>query len=502
MNKKLSSVLLFLTLLVTFSCNNLKKGVGLRGVFLEDDLMTLDGDTFNVGEKIGDSLLVIWDYPDKYEPNYLIRKKRNGFYYFQQKARSISSIDNTLRFVSMNGNEVYDTEKDSSFTILCDGSSCYLLYLGQLDGQPVFTNQDTICFSDGRCVALQNDAYCKAAATDGYVCFVMGARRLDVSLNTLHRFMRQYEETDSSIEKFSKSYYIQSRNEYGNMKAGFYVDLDIPKGDLEADRAVREWMLKSIKDDAFSLLGYEQDIPLGKSATAEDIIATLDGYGTLWEKLCRNDYQVEDTLNLSLFGDMTVRKIADCDDYTTYRYNASLYEGGLHEMPRSYYITYDKRRHVFVNASNTIKPSMVKLFRKEVLKNMQRQYSDNFGDESVWNDYLRLVFSFHCPIVDLESMDDVMSSFLVHQYSCDEWSGWDSASMKPFTMDDFPLPHLAILPEGIVVTYHPYQIECFASGEFHPVVPFDSVSQCLSCEYHSQPKMLPKLEQFLKLKRR
>lgn len=90
--------------------------------------------------------MVIWDYPDKYEPNYLIRKKRNGFYYFQQKARSISSIDNTLRFVSMNGNEVYDTEKDSSFTILCDGSSCYLLYLGQLDGQPVFTNQDTICF--------------------------------------------------------------------------------------------------------------------------------------------------------------------------------------------------------------------------------------------------------------------------------------------------------------------------------------------------------------------
>lgn len=330
----------------------------------------------------------------------------------------------------------------------------------------------------------------------------MGARRLDASLDTLHHFVRQYEETDNSIEKFSKSYYIQSRSEYENMKAGFYVDLDIPKGDSEADRAVREWMLKSIKDDAFSLLGYEQDIPLGKSATAEDIIATLDGYGTLWEKLCRNDYQVEDTLNLSLFGDMTVRKIADCDDYTTYRYNASLYEGGLHEMPRSYYITYDKRRHVFVNASNTIKPSMVKFFRKEVLKNMQKQYSDNFGDESVWNDYLRLVFSFHCPIVDLEGMDDVMSSLLVHQYACDEWSGWDSASMKPFTMDDFPLPHLAILPEGIVVSYHPYQIECFASGEFHPVVPFDSVSHCLSCEYHSQPKMLPKLEQFLKLKRR
>ena len=501
MDKKLSSVLLYLTLLVTVSCNNLKRGVGLRGVFLEDNLMTLDGDTFNVGEKIGDSLWVIRSYPDKYELNYLIKKERNGFYYLQQKARSISSIENTLRFVCLNSNDIYDTEKDSSFTIPCDGSF-YLLYLGQMDGQPVFTNQDTICFSDGRCVALQDDAYCKAAATDGYVSIVMGARRLDVSLDTLHQFVRQYEETDNSIEKFSKSYYIPSRSKYENVEAGFNVDLDIPKGDSEADRAVREWMLKAIKDDAFSLLGYERDIPLGKSATAKDMIATLDGYGTLWEKLCRNDYQIEDTIILRMFCNIMARKIADCDDYTTYRYSALLYDGGLHEMPRSYYITYDKRRHMIVNASNTIKPSMMKLFRQEVLKNIKKQYSENFGEESAWEDYLQTVFSFHCPIVDLEGVDDVMSSMLVHQYACDEWSGWDSASMKPFTMDDFPLPHLAILPEGLVVTYHPYQIECFASGEFHPVVPFNSVSHSLSCKYHSQPKMLPKLEQFLKLKRR
>ncbi len=38
---------------------------------------------------------------------------------------------------------------------------------------------------------------------------------------------------------------------------------------------------------------------------------------------------------------------------------------------------------------------------------------------------------------------------------------------KPFTEKDFPLTHFAVLPEGIVLTYHPYQIDCFAAGEYH-----------------------------------
>jgi hypothetical protein len=31
------------------------------------------------------------------------------------------------------------------------------------------------------------------------------------------------------------------------------------------------------------------------------------------------------------------------------------------------------------------------------------------------------------------------------------------------------LTHFAVLPEGIVLTYHPYQIDCFAAGEYHAV---------------------------------
>lgn len=500
MDIRLSPVLFCLTLLVTASCNELEGGVGLRGVFLEDNLMTLDGDTFRISERIGDSLLVICDYPVGYEPNYLIRLKRNGFYYVQRKAQSISSIENTARFVCLDGKTVYDIEKESSFNLPCEGF--YLLYLGQRDGLPVLTNQDTICFPDNVCVPLLDDAYCKGTNPDGKVSIVMGAWTLDVSLDALYRSASQYAEADNAIEEFSKDYYIQPRNIYESVEAGFRVNLDIPKGDSEVDRAIREWMTEAIKDDVFPLLGYQRDIPIGKHTTAAEMKSTLDAYGILWEKLCRNDYQDGDTLCLRLFGDVKVREVADCADYTTYRYWASLYEGGLHEMPRSYYITYDKRRHTFVTASNTIKSDKMVLFREELLRSMQRQHQEYFGEYTAWEDYLRSVFSFHCPMVDLEGVDDIMKFLLVHQYACDEWSGWDYASMKPFTMDDFPIPHLAILPEGIVATYHPYQIDCFAVGEFHAVVPFESVKHCLSCEYREQPGMLPKLEHFVKMRKR
>lgn len=215
MDKRLSSVLFCLTLLVMASCNELKGGVGLRGVFLEDNLMTLDGDTFRISERIGDSLLIIRDYPVGYEPNYLVRLKRNGFYYVQRKAQSISSIENTSRFVCLDGKTVYDIEKESSFTFPCEGP--YLLYLGQRDGLPVLTNQDTICFPDNVCVPLLDDAYCKGTNLDGTVSLEMGARTLGVSLDALYRSASQYAEADNTIEEFSKDYYIQPRTIYENV---------------------------------------------------------------------------------------------------------------------------------------------------------------------------------------------------------------------------------------------------------------------------------------------
>ena len=46
---------LFLTFAVLTGCNGLRMGVGLKGVILDDYKLTLDGDTFDIRGRIGDS---------------------------------------------------------------------------------------------------------------------------------------------------------------------------------------------------------------------------------------------------------------------------------------------------------------------------------------------------------------------------------------------------------------------------------------------------------------
>lgn len=49
----LAVIVIYLSLL---SCSDLKIGVGLKGAIVDDEKMTLDGDTFDIRERIGDRL--------------------------------------------------------------------------------------------------------------------------------------------------------------------------------------------------------------------------------------------------------------------------------------------------------------------------------------------------------------------------------------------------------------------------------------------------------------
>jgi len=497
MDKVMNIFIFGMMLLTANSCKGLKIGVGIRGIQCGNDLMTLDGDTFKIQERIDDSLLIVWHYPEDNWPCYLIKQEKNGFYYVQQQGNTIYTIDNTQKYVCVDDKIVYDLKDKTSFSLPCDAS--YLYYLGQWKGKVVFTNQDSICFSDGKCIELQDDAFCMASDTKGNVVLKMGARKLNVSIEELYQHENNKSvSSDRDAIRFTKDYFIQPRSQYENVEAGFDVDLDIPKGSTDCDNAIREWMMSSIKDDAFSLLGFHKEVPVGNSGSVQDMTASLEKYSVLWEKLCRNDYQEEDTLVLRLTCNVRTRNIIDCDDYTTYYYWSSIYGGGLHDMPKSYYITYDKKRKMFVTALNTVKPSMMRHFREEALRSIKLQYDENYGEKSDWDDFVQSVFSFHCPMFDMSGLDETMRSMLEHEYVCDEWSGWGCADKETFTLDNFPLPHLAVLPEGFVLNYHPYQIDCFASGEYHVMIPFDKIGQCLQYKYRNYTDELPKLEQFVK----
>lgn len=309
------TMLIAMTFLMLVSCKGLRSGIGLRGIILDDNMMTLDGDTFRISETIGDSLLIVWYDHAENTPFYLIEQKHNGFYYVQQEARYISAIENTSKFVCIDNRTIYDHHDRTSFTIPCNASHLY--YLGEWRGLHAFTNQDSICFSDGKCINLQEYAYCMKSEQEGKISLVCGVQTKQVSLEELYVSDSLHAEEDATAIILKREYSIRPQNEHEDAGAALCVNLEIPKGNSESDKAIRGWMVNSVKDDALAMVCYQDTIPSTSSLTYNETFSLLDKYGELWKKICLNDYQAGDTFVLIMTCDIITRKVADCRDYTT-----------------------------------------------------------------------------------------------------------------------------------------------------------------------------------------
>ena len=141
---------IILTLAALTGCNGLRLGVGVRGE-LVGDVIVLDGDTFKIRKWISDSLFVILnnEHPEEDAPCYLLKYERNGFYYPLIEANSIAPIRNTVNYVGIDDNNVYDIKaKKILFSPPCDAS--WLYYIGTWKDLCLFGSSDTLCFSDGK----------------------------------------------------------------------------------------------------------------------------------------------------------------------------------------------------------------------------------------------------------------------------------------------------------------------------------------------------------------
>ena len=107
---KLRMIISGLILLTFCACSGLKPNVGYVCKICDDNLVTLDGDTFRLQETITPDLLIVCDYPEMKEHSYLMQKAHTGYFYMLMESDEMTSIDNTKSLVSVNGNEVYNVE--------------------------------------------------------------------------------------------------------------------------------------------------------------------------------------------------------------------------------------------------------------------------------------------------------------------------------------------------------------------------------------------------------
>ena len=218
-----------------FACSGLKPDVGYVCKTCEDNLVTLDGDTFRLHESITPDLMIVCDYPECDGHSYLMQKAHTGYFYLILESDEITSIYNTESLVSVNGNEVYNVETENSYNLPCRTTS--LTYLGELNNLQAFSSGDTICYSDGKYIALKGDC----------------------TLGELYEYKGGKKTAPILAKRFEKDYHIKPLTEYESEGIGFSVDLDVPEGETKADVAIREWMSDAIKNDVFSLLGYQKD---------------------------------------------------------------------------------------------------------------------------------------------------------------------------------------------------------------------------------------------------
>lgn len=148
--------------------------------------------------------------------------------------------------------------------------------------------------------------------------------------------------------------------------------------------------------------------------------------------------------------------VAENERYLTLFYTDWSYVGGIHPNYHSFYFTYDKELQKILTLSNIIEASKLAKLRKAAftaLVSMKAQWKEG------------------------------LSYYDWGGYSCCEKSGANVTDQADIDATNMVLQHAALLPQGIVLSYHPYQIGSFAAGEFHALLPYSEIGDCLKIDY-------------------
>ena len=509
----MKKLLAFLFPLLMFSCVHTSKvgggleiGKAMEGKELEGGAMLLNGDTFPIYKNLSyDSLWVIYhqSIPADPTPYYVVSLKPNGNYYVEIGGKRLSIVEGSHRYVGKDDSILYDMNR-REVVLTTSVNTCLLSLLGEWNGLEVFVNNDSLLFSDGKIVPLQPNVDCYLPKDSEVLEVKTGAYRQDVSLKYLHDVTIHPMDENQSVEKVSTSVVFNPRrpNDHkekdGPEQTVLRLDLEFPKGQTPADQAVREWMQKEIIADLAIEFPKGLQRPIVKSRTLKETKASLNKVVAWWKKNFSRDLK-KDTIDGETDIQFRVKRVADCEDYTTYFYYNCVFEGSWNYLLHSYYITYDKCQNRFLNAENTINPNSKSQFRQKALECLK----DMFHYLS-WEEFTHDIFSYHSSFYEDEyekrKKYNQPLTPLSQMYECDGWAGWKGYQEKPFTESDFPLTHLALLPEGVALSYHPSQIASRTDGDFHVLIPYDKVKDYLNVSYSKVSGINPGLQKFFRFR--
>lgn len=237
-------------------------------------------------------------------------------------------------------------------------------------------------------------------------------------------------------------------------------NLTYPVGRSKTDRDIRKWLNQAIMQE-FAATHENDDSPeIELSRHADNLQEAFRDYSSQYYKWVKKEYSDDQGELYPLqpfYVHFSARPVADNTRYVTYFVEADIFFAGTHGAPHAYYRTYDKKLEQFVSCDMLVKMEHMEDVCRIIYAQALKKRQELFNSQSLTTDFT----------------DD---------YPCGDWSNNKSENI-PKDKGLIPLQHIAILPQGIVVSYHPYQIGAFSEGDYHILVPFKNVGEYLLQDY-------------------
>ncbi len=345
------------------------------------------------------------------------------------------AIKGTDDFVCISDTVVKSKDGKLSFPVRTDDFGVDE-YVGCMDGVYVFANPCQVFFSDGR----QADFYSQFINMEVnkekmQISWQMGCEKVSMSIAQLYEIVKRGVVQPQCARTFHPT--INGVESERNLMTISAYAKRIPQ-------KVVGCFSESVARSAF-----EDGIQPYKGA---DISALVHYYGNMWKEKFQAEWQGEESYPFEVIK-VYLQKAMDNARYLTTYYMGSYYYGGAHGAYHSFYTTYDKKQDKILEVSDIVKDDRLAEFREVAYKELLR--------------------------LKLERTNAELHEYQGYYVCCGEGE-YDCALNSAA---DLVLQHVAVLPQGLSLSYHPYQLGAPWEGEYHVLIPYDKIKNCLKFDY-------------------
>ncbi|MCC8114404.1 MAG: RsiV family protein [Bacteroidales bacterium] len=295
--------------------------------------------------------------------------------------------------------------------------------------------------------------YLDSISPTRYSVNLIGKRRIfDITESECIKQMKAFNRPLEGFERYSNQYTHSqmARNGIDTITLSYTFLVDYPERDMPQSEAVRQWIISMF--DAYVDLPWEPDVDLNtlykihkdKAIRYKGSPFDLDSLG----RFAANNYFVSALDNDDPWHTMIeivdLRTRVNNGRYLTYRDYTYSYEGGNHGYYAEDLVSFDLKNSLPIDNEYLFRPESLDQVKLCLLEVMAKDKKFSYGYEG------------------MSTPQDVLEVF----------GSLENGKKIPLALEDFALPQGGLTPEGVVFSYAPYAIDCYAAGAYHFTVPY------------------------------